>query len=336
MWAKYLSLSGEFKVSSISIDRGLPRRQLDGVESTLIPVGRFRALRMLALVLAALRSSASLKVVKYFPGCSILSVLGGRTNIFLDIRTLSVESNVFKRTIENIGIFTAQVTFCRSLVVSNELIEVLPIKRKCFQVPLGAESHEESLALNRHPSNPPRLIYVGTFHNRQIETILYGLSSFKKETGISLQLDLVGNGFSGEIEFFEGILEKENLTDTVRLLGYKNGQELENLMSRADFGIVQVPDTVYFSYQPSTKLFEYWSYGLPVLASNYPMNRKYCTQEDSILYDPTPSGFLNALKVAMHSNSKFDRLRIAALFQQYSWSRIVETSLRNALNSGLD
>jgi len=92
-----------------------------------------------------------------------------------------------------------------------------------------------------------------------------------------------------------------------------------------------VPNVARYKFQPSTKLFEYWSWGLPIIGSSYFMNEKYFEEGLGILYPDSEAGIEFALDQILNGLSLRSRDEIVLHSRQFSWANIVENILEPLL-----
>ena len=146
-------------------------------------------------------------------------------------------------------------------------------------------------------------------------------------------MTIIGSGYRGEEEKIQSLISNLHLESRVKLLGYVSHERLGEYFEEADIGVVHVPNVNYFRAQPSTKLYEYWSHGLPVLASNYPMNELEVSEGTGSLYRDSAEGFCEALTRLVEEELYFEYTLISKKVSQNSWSNIVNSELVTILVS---
>ncbi|NDC47958.1 MAG: glycosyltransferase [Micrococcales bacterium] len=325
MYAKYVSTY--LKVKVVCLDKNLEKITLPAVDIQYV-TGRNRVSRWWNLIREARKKSQKhdTVLVKYFMGCSVIAIFLPRKNLVLDIRTFSVDISGAKRFLSDTLLKLEALAFKRINIVSDELARKL-ILSKPRVVSLGTEIVRRAQQdMEFRNSNQVILLYVGTFHNRNLEDLIIGLSLFQSQHPHNpFILRLVGNGYQNELEELQRLVENLGLSNRVSFLGYLSGPKLDSEFQNSDVGLVHIPKKPYFSCQPSTKLFEYWGRGLPVLATDYQMTKNIVTHGAGILYDPSPEGFVSALEELISPGRKFLASEINVSASNAEWSRIIRS-----------
>ena len=336
MYAKYLA--HKFDVEVICLDKGLSQFQVDGVTVNYIK-SKGRLGRWLKLLLSILdKTESSIVLVKYFPGCFLLRALRPKTPIILDVRTLSVDHIFLKRKIEDFILKAESIVFRYVTLVSKQLkVKMWGKLDRYFVVRLGAEpTLESSGSVSFSCMDRIELLYVGTLHNRNIDQLVIGLHQFCSINPKNpYHLTVIGSGYRGEEAQIQNLISRLHLESRVTFMGYVGREHIGQHFANADIGIVHVPNVSYFEVQPSTKLYEYWSYGLPVLASEYSMNVLEVSEGTGYLYPASAQGFCEALGRILDKDLYFDRSLIAKKSSQNSWPKIVDSELIPVLSLSL-
>jgi hypothetical protein len=145
-----------------------------------------------------------------------------------------------------------------------------------------------------------------------------------KEIPIKLVLGGKVRG-GGKTEF-----EKDSANEHVEYLGFLGRSQVRELIARARMGMVTVlPSENTVNAQP-TKLFEYMSGSLPVIASDFPAYRKIVeTAGCGLLVDPrNPAAIAKAILWIMRNPSQaaeMGRNGQSAVAEKYNWEREAES-----------
>lgn len=152
----------------------------------------------------------------------------------------------------------------RRLGSRAELIENPPITRG----PLIDQAHVRSLQITR--GNELRLIYVGGIDRaRGIDVMIDALAILKSQ-GTDARLWLIGGGDEAEIR--SALLRPGGRH--VDYLGKLPQADAFAFMLKADIGLVPILDVADHARTSANKLYEYFAFGLPVVASDFPRWRR--------------------------------------------------------------
>ena len=312
------------------IDKSLPRKSLDNIRVTYTDRFLFkgRAGRMLAWFTSIIRlgHSADLIFVKQFPGSFLIPLLLGRKRTILDIRTRSLKSNVFKQSFEDFLIFLDAHVFRNVVVLSAVMKSYFRVPHGVI-IPLGAETRENRNLLAEQ-KDVLTLLYVGTFEDRHLETVICG---FKRYIDLhphsNIQLRMVGGLGEPEVPILKNLVTQFALEEKVIFTGYLTGDELEHEFINCDVGIVHVPNERRYHGQPSTKLFEYWSFGKPALVTETLTNMEFTSTRNSVMYEDSAEGFQRAISDFVVNRHTFEANEIFMISLAYSWESIVSDQL---------
>ncbi|MBI9065677.1 MAG: glycosyltransferase [Salinivirgaceae bacterium] len=121
-----------------------------------------------------------------------------------------------------------------------------------------------------------RLIYVGVIHETRGIFEMLKLAGEIKRKGRKVLLDLVGqvrpDSLMAEIDNFK---IEYDLNDEIVMHGFVNAPIVSEFISKAHFGLAFLFPFVRYQEALPTKFFEYMQQGLPVIANDYPLYRKY-------------------------------------------------------------
>lgn len=336
MYTKYLD--EDIHSTYLCIDNGRPRISLDGVEviyakPRFLP-GKFG--RFAGFIYASIqeRRKHHAFFVKQFSGSFILRFFLPKSRTVLDIRTMSVHISRRKQAIQNALILLDTLFFTNISVVSRELGSLIR-RPDAIEILVGCDMPEDSVSLggaDRHVGH--HIVYVGTFTGRKLETALRGFADYCAENPQTpFRMTFVGDGYFGEREELEHLAAEAGIAEKIRFTGYLVGEELETVLREADFGLVHVPDERRYAVQPSTKLFEYWAWGLPIIGTKYPMNEKYFRPGLGHLYEDSARGFYEVLHL-LDVERDFDSPdQISHFASRFSWKMVVSTTLYPLMKS---
>ena len=323
-WAEYLR--GSYDVSVVCFDYNYPKQYLDNVNVHYISnKGGFslRGVRFILLsVFYALFHSGNIIVV-YFEHCEILKRILFWKKMQLDIRTLSVSDNGSVRDKYDERLKNACSCFDVISVISQGVANKLNLEVPCHILPLGADEISKSIK----ELNDLHLIYVGTFHNRRIHDTIEGLYLFLKKHPIDIKYDIIGDGSNEDLTKLQGVIEKYDLGNNVRLCGRVPHSDLARYFDEANIGVSYVPLTSYFEHQPPTKTFEYILSGLFCIGTRTLANTEYITPKNGILIYDTPESFADSLIYIYENKDRISLKEIRISLKDYLWPNIVNVYL---------
>lgn len=116
------------------------------------------------------------------------------------------------------------------------------------------------------------LCYIGSFDAHKGVESLFEAVSQSKSNPIVL---LIGGKEDNDIIKIKALAGKYNYEDKIIVTGWINKQRLEEYLSEVKVGIVSLEKTFFNSYITSPlKLFDYFSFGIPVIATDLPTTRE--------------------------------------------------------------
>ncbi len=142
-----------------------------------------------------------------------------------------------------------------------------------------------------------RLLYIGTLTNRNIHETIEGLYLFLKLYGkkIEVSYDIIGSGNNQHVEEIKKKIKDYRLENIVKLHGYLNDDEIQYYFDNCNIGIAYIPITNYFTNVIATKLDEYLTSGMAVIATNTNENKNQMKKEFGVLVDDNHEAFAQGL-----------------------------------------
>ena len=273
-------------------------------------------------------------LVVYHPGVSILG-LALRRNATLDIRSRVIGKSKVGQILGNYLLRTESRFFKKTSVVSKELGEYLRLKNSLI-LPVGADIATLSARpVNQKFEKPIQFLYLGSLEQHEISILVDGFAVAKRECNHEIILRLVGSGPLSEISKIQETIKLNKLEASVEMLGYQYRDKIPEIISYADIGIVHIPTDGRYDGQPSTKLFEYWSFGLPVIASNYDMNKRLVSSDTGFLYEMNPTDIARSMIAIIERLPEYDRDLITKKSLDYSWENVALQILKPYLEHQL-
>ncbi|MCA0151874.1 glycosyltransferase family protein [Winogradskyella vincentii] len=317
-------LAREFDVHYFCFDAYQERIEGNGVNVIYVSSkGHYliKALRFIRYAIKEVKKDYSFRFMVYFSFCSLVRLFS-RKRVVLDIRTGSIQESKIQRKVDNWFRGFESIFFNRVTIISKGLREKLNIPvKKTYILPLGANSISKVIKKFDYP----RLFYIGTFYNRNIQDTIIGLSIFLKKFNhlkIDVSYDIVGSGSGSEILELKKLVKRLNLEKNVVLHGRLNHNQARQFFDVCNVGISYVPLTTYFNHQPPTKTFEYILSGIACLATKTHENERLIGKINGILHEDSPEGFALGLEEIYSSFANYDSKVIANSLPEYNWESI--------------
>ena len=320
-------LEAGYQVTYLCLDQNLPRIK-SGTNVVYVEKKSTKLLTLLEVLrhISSSNKNNGVLLTKYFLGASALLIRFQGTTL-ADLRTMAVNQSFLKRRILNMFARMEVLAAKHVLVVSQELADKHRVSNYSV-VPLGGKFPKAALRKVRD-FNKLKLLYVGTLEGRNLEQVVLGAVAFtRRSPELYVSIDFFGTNQSSELE--KALEISRNYPNLhVRLLGFLENDKFDDLSGQYDFGIVHVPDEDRYRVQPSTKLFEYISIGLPVLSTNYAMTRWVETEGLGVTYESSGEGFENGLMRALAFEANFQAMFKFAV--DHEWHGLLRKTLIPAI-----
>lgn len=328
-WCEYLR--DEYEVELITFD-GRAKVAMDGVKVHYVSNAGNRIFRGIRYVLTCLWHILLFKgiiFVCYFKECRILKWCFPRKKMYLDIRTLNVNTNKKIREKEDALIKKATQLYDFVTIISEGTRDKIDIpKEKSAILPLGADV----VSTSEKSYDTIRMMYVGTLFNRDIHKTVQGLNlALKKSNFLKIHYDIIGNSPGNEFEDLKQLVKEYNLEEFVTLHGYIQHSQLKDFFDNCNVGVSFVPMTEYYEFQPATKSFEYILSGLYTIATNTYCNKEIIVEENGILINDTAEAFANSIEKIAQNASNLNSVKIRNTLLEYKWENLVNKYLKTVL-----
>jgi glycosyltransferase involved in cell wall biosynthesis len=292
----------------------------------------FRSFRFMREALKLFDRDPDIVFIKYFKVISTaLRLCGPSYNYVLDIRTGAIKENRFKRIMYDLRLRLESKLFRNITVISESLAHKLNLSHKAHILPLGAD------VISGVDKNfkELRLLYVGTFSNRNMEITLQGFKKFYDEFGskVDISYTIIGSGPNNEEQKLQEMVDEYGLTDIITIKGRIPHNQLKPFFDTHNIGITYVPLTEYYDVQPVTKTFEYLLSGMAVIGTHTSENAKVINSGNGILIGDSEHDFYNGLIKLYHTKNNFSSKKIRNASLTYTWKNIVQSNLLSYLES---
>ncbi|OAQ21829.1 glycosyltransferase family 4 protein [Thermosulfurimonas dismutans] len=131
------------------------------------------------------------------------------------------------------------------------------------------------------PKDPPLMVYVGQLYETQgVEVLLRAMPHIKKG-----QLIVIG-GQKKQVKKLEKLALELGQGNRIAFLGYQPHRKIKNYLLAADLLILPALSEGKQPYVAHQKLYEYFSAGRPIIASDLPSIREEITKDEALLFPP--------------------------------------------------
>jgi len=325
MYCKYLDKT-KYDVHYIGFDMGYGRRTVSEVKVNYVPVNKNIVKRywLFLTTINHLIRKEKFDVV-FLVQCQVtlmIRLCNPFQKTILDIRTGDVwlENNSFSKY--NFQVWLTSLLFKNISIISLSLAKVLNLRAdKCHYLPLGGEQ----MNLPSKTFESLNLFYIGTLHGRNLHQTIEGMAIFKtKNNNIPIHFHIVGSGSESDENLIVETINKNTLQDFVTLHGHKNHDEVKDLFTNSNLGVVYIPITYGYTCQPTTKLYEYLLAGMPVIATNTLENKLALKKEAGVLVDDNAKAFSEGLEEFWNERGTINTDKIKSLYSDSSWESIVK------------
>ena len=324
----YLHLKDHYEITYIGFDEGKEVQKFDKIRLIHLSGGSSELTHKM-LFYKKIHEVMKLDnfqfiLINYFIGCSVIQLFA-RKSIVLDIRTSYIFENKFKRFFYNIILFFEAHLFRNISVISDGLVNYLHLPKKSHVLPLGAPL----FPLFRKDFNSLRILYVGTFRQRNIPNTIYAFTKFHKEYGniIPLKYTIIGFGSNDDIEKIRTTIKSQGMTNYISYEGIIRYPELSKYLKDHNVGMSYIPIENHFENQPPTKTFEYLLSGMAVIATATNENKKVINESNGIVINDSIEEIYVGLKEIYIRRFSYETENIQKNAKKYSWEDIVTGNL---------
>ena len=331
-WCEHLGNEYEVKVISFKNKQKIDFKK-DNVRIYEVSDRGHRIIRGLRFVLVSLWHILFFRgniIIEFFGGCEIFKKILPWKKMTLDIRTLSVTKDDKQRDKGDERIKKAVKHFEYITVISDGVKQILELKDdKAYTIPLGADIMSET----DKDFQTIRLLYIGTFDNRDIDKTIKGLAIFiKKNPTTSIHYDIVGDGYNNELQEYKQLVSDLNLNEYITFYGSRPHTEIKQHLGRCNVGVAFVPITSYYHHQPSTKIYEYSLSGLYSIATATYSNKCIINENNGIIINDDAESFAYALEYINKNKHSFNSETIRNTLRDNTWKNIVCKYLEDFLS----
>ena len=323
-----LLLKENYNVDYIGFDEGLKNMNLEGINCIHLSqrqnVLASRIIFFKTIYKELKKKKYDFILVNYFIFCSVLSFFTKSKGV-IEIRSGYIFSSYFKRFLYNTILFFEVRFFKNCTTISPGIVKYLHLPKRTHILPLGSKS----FPLIKKDFESLRILYVGTFHERNISKTIHAFAKFHKEynTKININYTIIGFGTKTEINNILNTIDILEMKDQVAYKGTIRGPELDSYLEEHNIGMSYIPIKKHFEHQPPFKTYEYVLSGLTVLATATKENKKVITRENGVVVGDSIYDVYEGLVQIFENRQFYNSLTIQKNAQQYSWDSIVNKNL---------
>lgn len=323
-----LILRDKYDITYLGLDEGKITPKCEGINiihlSVVVNKIKHKYLFIRKAISLIKEDSYNFVLINYFVGSSIIRLFS-INNLVIDIRTSNISANTYKRFLSNLLLFAEVRQFKNISIISESLRQYLFLPKKTHILPLGAPS----LPLIEKDFNTLRILYVGTFHQRNIVNTIFAFAKFlsdKTDKNIA-QYTIIGYGSDFEIKNILNAIVETSMEKYIIYKGIIRYPELIHYLKYNNIGMSYIPITSYFDNQPPTKTFEYLLSGMAVIATGTKENIKSVTYQNGVVVGDSFEDISNGLEYIYANRLTFNSKEIQQESQKYSWENIINENL---------
>lgn len=167
---------------------------------------------------------------------------------------------------------------CLQNVEKKLISNYLPNQKYCVARTGITNVYEEN-----SPKKNKYIGYIGSLDDSKGVKDLF--HAFSKINNKELKLLIVGGKTKEKVDEYKKLASKLNILDKVTITGWINRVKLNNYLKQIKIGIVPAKDTYYNRYITSPmKIFDYFSYGIPIVGNDLPTIREIVTTKGGLFY----------------------------------------------------
>lgn len=325
-------LRESFEITYFCFDQGFKRISLQNIDVVYLAYNKGKIKRLAHLykqvIIYTCEVHTDIIFTVQFKFCFLIGLFAKAKVKILDYRTSDLNSNSIIRWLKNVWLWSDSLFFGSVTVISEGCRDILFLnKKRTFILPLGGDI----LSIKPHSYSQITMLYVGSFHLRNIHQTIEGVALFitkNKEYSSMLSYNIIGFGKNNDEEKIKNAIRQNGLTEIVTYVGRVNYQDLPNWFDYCNIGVSYVPKTQGYEFQPVTKTFEYVNSGLFTIATSTFENKKMITPQNGVLCDDTPESFAEALEQVFRIKDSIREAEVRESMREYQWGKIIDNILK--------
>lgn len=321
-------LSSGYTIDYLGLNEYLPNKEIESINYHHLRKTDSSFINRMMLIKYAYRLSSTFNydfiLINYSPLCFIFRLIFP-SYLVVEIRSSYIFKNKYRRILYN-TILSFEVRLFKSITtISTGITEYLHLPARTVIIPLGGQN--TPIALKSFDSI--KMLYVGTFVNRNIINTIKAFSIFYRKYGDDIDIDykIIGFGSKNDIEQIIETIEMEEMEKHIFYLGTVRQPELLVHFESQNVGISYIPLTSYYDFQPPTKTFEYLLSGMVVLGTSTSEHRAIINSTNGILTGETVQEVFSGMVEIYKNRRSYSSQHIRKQSQAYTWETIVKNKL---------
>jgi hypothetical protein len=322
-----------YKVSFIGFNKG--DVNFENIEITCLGgdgSGLFNRFKLYLNVFKKINNSnPDIIIIPYFLGCSFIAFM--HKKVILDVRSSVIHKKGFVRYIRNSILKIESTLFYKHFVISKDINKYLNLSSDFSEVPLGSESYGFSIK----SFDAMRLLYIGTFHLRNLHIFIDALGYSIMHNGVEIEkFSIIGYGSKLEVELILKMIKKWNLSEKVLFIGELRPPFTYDYLKSHNVGISYVPIRDYFYFQPPTKSIEYLISGMPVIATKNILSNNIINGYNGLIIGDSFEDCVEGITKFYNIFSLFNSNKIIANTELNNWEQVVQNYLIPSIEIALN
>lgn len=323
-----LLLKDKYKITYIGFNEGLEKKDIKGIKYINLARSQNGLMNRVLLFKTTYLELKNMKydfiLINYFTLCSFFSLIS-KDKTVIEIRSGFIFHNFIKKLVYNSILRIEVKLFKHITTISVGIVNYLNLPKRTHILPLGGLS----LPIYNKKFDALKILYVGTFHERDISNTIFAYAKFFEEYGntIKTHYTIIGFGSNDEIERIRALINTLKMNDHIFYKGVIRYPELNEYLKSHNIGMSYIPIRDHFDDQPPTKTFEYLLSGMAVLATATTENKKVINELNGFIIGDSVEDVYNGLKTIYSKRFTYCSENIQKDSQKYSWDNIVKENL---------
>lgn len=185
--------------------------------------------------------------------------------------------------------------------------------------------HQNKISSTLKKQTKPLIVYAGAIHEVRGFYEMLATATELRDRGHPFELLIIGKIPDRLADEAKHYIKQNELDNHVKLLGRMDLQNVNNYYARATIGLALLHPEPNYLGSIATKMFEYMSFGLPFVASNFPLWQEFVAVSGSGLTANPKSvtDIADQIEILLTDQEKHQQLSQSgqmAHHQKYNWT----------------